>query len=108
MFVDPAAGFVVASLRNDNGPETAASNAMIAALYEARIVPEPSGISALVTLVTLMALYSARSRREAKQLLSRMDDPVINLHERLIGHLTAAELKQLTRLLEKARESGLE
>lgn len=45
---------------------------------------------------------------KAKELLSQMDDPVIDQHERLIGHLTAAELKELSRLLEKARESVTE
>ncbi len=42
---------------------------------------------------------------KARQLLKRMDDPVSDLHKRLIGHLTRAELKELSRLLEKARES---
>jgi MarR family transcriptional regulator, 2-MHQ and catechol-resistance regulon repressor len=42
---------------------------------------------------------------KAKVLLSQMDAPVNDLHERLLGQLTSAELKQLNRLLEKARES---
>ncbi|MCA9038493.1 MAG: MarR family transcriptional regulator [Planctomycetaceae bacterium] len=42
---------------------------------------------------------------KAGQLLSRMDSPVIDLHKQLIGHLTATELRELSRLLEKARES---
>lgn len=42
---------------------------------------------------------------QAKQLLKRLDDPVINLHERLIGHLSRRELTELSRLLEKARQS---
>jgi len=42
---------------------------------------------------------------KAQELLSRMDDQVLDLHKRLIGHLTAVELKELSRLLEKARES---
>jgi DNA-binding MarR family transcriptional regulator len=41
----------------------------------------------------------------AKKLLQRMDPPVSELHKQLIGHLTAAEMKQLSRLLEKARLS---
>jgi MarR family 2-MHQ and catechol resistance regulon transcriptional repressor len=41
----------------------------------------------------------------AKELLSRMDDRVTDLHKRLIGHLTGAELRELNRLLEKARDS---
>jgi MarR family transcriptional regulator, 2-MHQ and catechol-resistance regulon repressor len=42
---------------------------------------------------------------KAKELLSQMDDPVSDLHERLIGHLKSTELKELSRLLEKARDS---
>ena len=41
----------------------------------------------------------------AKDLLKRMDVPVGELHKQLIGHLTQAELKELSRLLEKARVS---
>lgn len=41
----------------------------------------------------------------AKELLKRMDGPVNEVHKRLIGHLTQAELKELSRLLEKARIS---
>ena len=38
-------------------------------------------------------------------LLARMDRPVVELHKTLLGHLTTAELKELSRLLEKARTS---
>lgn len=41
---------------------------------------------------------------KAKKLLDRMDAPVLELHGTLIGHLSRAELKELSRLLEKARE----
>jgi DNA-binding MarR family transcriptional regulator len=41
----------------------------------------------------------------ARELLKRLDRPIQELHESLIGHLTQAELKELSRLLEKARES---
>ncbi len=41
----------------------------------------------------------------ARDLLQRMDNPVMQLHKQLIGHLTQAELKELSRLLEKARAS---
>jgi len=41
----------------------------------------------------------------AKQLLSRMDQPVRDLHKALIGHLSRSELRQLSQLLEKARSS---
>ena len=42
---------------------------------------------------------------KAKQLLEKMDAPVNELHKQLIGHLAQAELKELSRLLEKARMS---
>jgi DNA-binding MarR family transcriptional regulator len=47
---------------------------------------------------------------KARTLLKQMDEPVSELHKRLIGHLTRGELKELSRLLEKARTSlqGLE
>ena len=41
----------------------------------------------------------------ARDVLKRMDDPVSELHTQLIGHLTQTELKELSRLLEKARLS---
>lgn len=41
---------------------------------------------------------------KARKLLTQMDEPVMNLHRGLVGHLTQAELKELSRLLEKARE----
>ena len=42
---------------------------------------------------------------KAKKLLKKIDQPVMQLHRELMGHLTRAELKQLSRLLEKARQS---
>jgi DNA-binding MarR family transcriptional regulator len=38
-------------------------------------------------------------------LLARLDQPVSQLHTKLIGHLTRSELRELSRLLEKARLS---
>ncbi len=38
-------------------------------------------------------------------ILKKMDTPLARLHQDLIGHLTKKELKELTRLLEKARQS---
>jgi DNA-binding MarR family transcriptional regulator len=35
--------------------------------------------------------------------LAELDEPLEELHEKLIGHLTKAELKELIRLLERAR-----
>ena len=42
---------------------------------------------------------------KAVKLLKKIDRPDIELHKQLIGHLTRKELKELNRLLEKARES---
>ncbi len=42
---------------------------------------------------------------KAKELLGQIDDPVDELHKQLMGHLTRSELKELSRLLEKARLS---
>ncbi len=43
--------------------------------------------------------------RQALALLKKMDKPVGDLHKQLMGHLNRTELKQLNRLLEKARIS---
>ncbi|HTU90532.1 MAG TPA: MarR family transcriptional regulator [Gemmataceae bacterium] len=37
------------------------------------------------------------------ELLSRLDKPIVELHERQLGHLSRAELVELNRLLVKAR-----
>ncbi|MCH9652671.1 MAG: MarR family transcriptional regulator [Planctomycetes bacterium] len=42
---------------------------------------------------------------KALALLNQMDEPELNLHQKLIGHLSAEELSDLSRLLEKARTS---
>lgn len=36
-------------------------------------------------------------------LLGELDEPILALHKKLLGHLTATELRELIRLLEKAR-----
>lgn len=43
---------------------------------------------------------------KASLLLERMDQPMTDQHRDMIGHLTRAELKELSRLLEKARTSA--
>ncbi|QDT56389.1 HTH-type transcriptional regulator MhqR [Caulifigura coniformis] len=43
--------------------------------------------------------------RKALELLATMDEPVLKLNERLLGHLTKSELRELSRLLEKARKN---
>jgi DNA-binding MarR family transcriptional regulator len=40
---------------------------------------------------------------EGADLLRRLDEPVLELHKDLMGHLTRRELKELSRLLDKAR-----
>ena len=39
------------------------------------------------------------------QLLQQLDQPVLDLHHALVGHLSHDELKQLSRLLEKCRQN---
>jgi DNA-binding MarR family transcriptional regulator len=41
--------------------------------------------------------------RKGLDLLARLDQPVLDLHQRLLGHLTPDELAELNRLLVKAR-----
>lgn len=41
---------------------------------------------------------------KALDLLKRLDQPVLKLNEKLLGHLSKAELKELSRLLDKARQ----
>ena len=43
--------------------------------------------------------------KKAVELLKELDKPDVALHKQLIGHLTRKELKELSRLLEKARTS---
>jgi DNA-binding MarR family transcriptional regulator len=40
---------------------------------------------------------------KARDLLKQLDQPVLELHRRLLSHLTPEELTELSRLLEKAR-----
>ena len=42
---------------------------------------------------------------KALRILKQTDEPLTALHKRLLGHMTRTELKMLSRLLEKARES---
>lgn len=41
---------------------------------------------------------------KALSILADMDEPVAQLHSRLVGHMSKSDLKELSRLLEKARE----
>jgi DNA-binding MarR family transcriptional regulator len=49
------------------------------------------------------AIYVALTAK-GRQVLGALEDPVIELHQNLMGHLTKAELKELSRLLERVRE----
>lgn len=42
---------------------------------------------------------------KAKTVLQKIDDPLTNLYQECLGHLSKAELEQLSSLLEKARRS---
>lgn len=42
---------------------------------------------------------------DGSDLLAELDEPNVAMHEKLVGHLTAAERRQLLALLEKARAS---
>lgn len=42
---------------------------------------------------------------DGEKLLAELDQPVIDLHQTLLGHLTIAELQELSRLLEKSRQA---
>lgn len=42
---------------------------------------------------------------KAKQILKRIDRPLLELHERLLGHLSKKEIAEITRLMEKVRDS---
>ena len=42
---------------------------------------------------------------KALDILKQTDKPLADLHQKLLGHMSQKELKQLSRLLEKARES---
>lgn len=42
---------------------------------------------------------------KGRELVNQLDQPLSALNQKLLGHLSAAELKELSRLLEKARTS---
>ena len=84
-----------------------------------RMIAAVPGITGLVDRLEGMGLVARERSTEDRRvvfvaitprgldLLARLDDPVAALHKRLIGHLSPAELRELSRLLEKARQ-GLE
>lgn len=44
--------------------------------------------------------------RAGLDVLQRLDQPVLDLHRELLGHLSASELAELNRLLARARQAG--
>src|SRR6516165_5056903 len=81
-----------------------------------RMVAAVPGITGLIDRLEAMGLAvrerSTEDRRvihvaitpRALDLLEALDQPVEALHQRLVGHLSRAELTELIRLLEKARQ----
>lgn len=82
-----------------------------------RMVAAVPGITGLVDRLEGMSLVARERSTEDRRvvfvaitsqglgLLSKLDAPVAAAHKRLLGHLSPAELRELTRLLEKARQS---
>jgi DNA-binding MarR family transcriptional regulator len=82
-----------------------------------RMLAAVPGITGLIDRLEGMGLLARRRCDEDRrvvfvaitdkglELLARLDEPEVALHKRLLGHLTPAELRELSRLLEKARQS---
>ncbi len=82
-----------------------------------RMLAAVPGITGLIDRLEGMGLLARRRCTEDRrvvfvaitdkglELLGRLDGPEAALHKRLIGHLSPAELRELSRLLEKARQS---
>jgi DNA-binding MarR family transcriptional regulator len=82
-----------------------------------RMVAVVPGITGLVDRLEGMGLLTRQRSTEDRRvvfvaitpkgldLLGQLDGPEAALHKRLIGHLSPAELRELSRLLEKARRS---
>ena len=82
-----------------------------------RTVTVVPGITGLIDRLEQAGFVSrercARDRRviyvaltdKGSQVLASLDEPVLALHRRSMGHLSQAELKELSRLLEKVRVS---
>jgi DNA-binding MarR family transcriptional regulator len=101
---------VLRILRGENGPLPCleVANRMITA------VPAITALTDKLEKARLIVRErSAEDRRvvyiaiteKAMGLLAEVDQPLMELHHRLLGHLSAAELEQLNRLLEKARNA---
>jgi DNA-binding MarR family transcriptional regulator len=82
-----------------------------------RLLAAVPGITGLIDRLEGMGLLARRRCTEDRrvvfvaitdkglELLGQLDGPEAALHKRLIGHLSPDELRELSRLLEKARKS---
>jgi DNA-binding MarR family transcriptional regulator len=82
-----------------------------------RMVAVVPGITGLIDRLEGMGVLARQRSTEDRRvvfvaitprgldLLGKLDESVAALHKRLIGHLSPAELRELSRLLEKARRS---
>ena len=77
-----------------------------------QVVPAITGlIDRLEKQGLVLRQRSAEDRRvvyvqltsQAQKLLRKLDQPVLDLHQQLLGHLSRTELTTLSRLLEKSR-----
>jgi DNA-binding MarR family transcriptional regulator len=80
-----------------------------------RTITVVPGITGLIDRLERARLVSRRRSAEDRRvihvaitdkglrLLAELDEPVLELHRRTLGHLSPAELAELNRLLEKAR-----
>ena len=50
-------------------------------------------------------VVSVKLTASGKKLVNKLDEPMMNLHRDTLGHLTKAEMKDLNRLLIKARDA---
>jgi DNA-binding MarR family transcriptional regulator len=81
-----------------------------------RMLAAVPGITGLIDRLEGMGLVARERSTEDRRvvfvaitakgldLLGNLDEPEAALHKRLIGHLSPAELRELSRLLEKARQ----
>jgi MarR family transcriptional regulator, 2-MHQ and catechol-resistance regulon repressor len=81
-----------------------------------RLIATVPGITGLIDRLEAMGLVARQRSTEDRRvvfvaitprghdLLSKLDEPLAALHKRLMGHLSPAELKELSRLLEKVRQ----
>jgi MarR family transcriptional regulator, 2-MHQ and catechol-resistance regulon repressor len=82
-----------------------------------RLIAAVPGITGLLDRLEAAGLIVRERSREDRRvvfaaitpkgvdLLGQLDEPLAELQKLLLGHLTRAELQELSRLLEKARES---